>query len=844
MSQFTNELSKEIYESTYRYGDETIEGTQFRVASDIASVETDKDLWTKNFQEILKDFKFVPGGRILSNAGIGLKGTTYINCFVDGFTGTSLDSMNSISNALSRQALILKSEGGYGFCCDVLRPRGGFIEGIANESPGAVRMLDMWNTQSDVITSGSGKKSSVKKSKKKIRKGAQMVTMNCWHPDIEEFITAKQTAGRLDKFNMSVLITDEFMYAVENNLKWDLIFPDFDQNKDIYDNEWDGNINKWVKNNYPVKIYKTYKNANELWNLILKSTYNRNEPGVLFVDTINKFNNLYNIEYISATNPCGEQILPIGGVCLLGNLNLTQFIKNNNWDYEKLSEVIPVAVRFMDNVNDLTYVPLKEQKENLINKRRIGLGIMGYGSALLMMKKRYGSSEALDMTDKLMKFISNKAYQSSAYLAKEKGSFLLFDEKYYLNSKFVENLSDETKELIKKYGIRNSHLLSIQPTGNSSIFANVVSGGLEPVFLFEYIRTIIQSYPPDGLVLPINIDFESKLCENNQYWEWIKEGDENMLKTNFNGDVYKIDKGRGLLKENSVIDYGVRYLQERNDWNDKSEYAVNISNLTIDEHINTMKIMSKYIDSSMSKTINLPNDYSYDNFKNVYMNVYKSGTIKGCTTYRAGTMSSVLKDKEKPEKSEKNEIVINNVSKRPVTLECDVIRFTSKGTKWVGFVGLDSKDNSWPYEIFTGLLDNFMIPNYVEKGIIKKEKIEVDGEIVSRYDFMYRDKDGFEVIMQGLNRAFNREFWNVGKLLSGLLRHHIHLPSVIKIVDSLKLDGDTIGTWKRGVSRILKKYVKDAEILNGEICQGCGSKKLIHKEGCISCLDCNWSKCS
>lgn len=847
MSQFNNDLSKEIFETTYKYGEENLEQTQHRVAFDIASVEMDRELWTSKFVDILKDFKFVPGGRILSNAGIGLKGTTYINCFVDGFVGKDKDSMNGISDALRRQALILKSEGGYGFCADVLRPRGGFIEGIANETPGAVKMLDMWNTQSAVITAGSGKKSDSKKSKQKIRKGAQMVTMSCWHPDVEEFITAKQTSGRLDKFNMSVLITDSFMEAVINNSKWDLVFPDFDKVKGIYEDEWDGNINKWIDDNHPVKVYKTYKNANDLWNLILTSTYNRNEPGVLFIDTINRFNNLYYNEYISATNPCGEQILPVGGVCLLGNLNLTQFVNKDrtDWDYEKLKQIIPTAVRFMDNVNDLTYVPLPEQQENLKKKRRIGLGIMGYGSALLMMKKRYGSKETLKSTNDLMEFIANTAYQSSALLAKEKGTFPLYEVEKYLKSKYVENLSEETKSLIRKYGIRNSHLLSIQPTGNSSVLSNVVSGGLEPVFLFEYIRTVIQSFPPEGMKLPKNIDFDNKSFDlvDEWTWNWVKEGDENMLKTEFNGLIYKVDKGRGLLKESHVIDYGVRYLEEAGEWDDKADYAVNINSLKIDEHIDTMKVMSKFIDSSMSKTINLTNDYPYEDFKNVYMQLFQSGTIKGGTTYRAGTMATVLKEKDKKEEEKKDGGVLKNVPKRPEILDCDVVRFVSKGEKWIGFVGLDKECPELPYEIFTGSVEYFLVPNYVEKGQIKKVKIkDAEGNIISRYDFIYHDRDGFEVTMQGVNRAFNREFWNIGKMLSGWLRHHMHLPSVIKIIESLKLDGDTMGTWKKGVIRILKRYISNDEKVD-DSCPSCGGTNLVRNEGCISCLDCNWSKC-
>jgi ribonucleoside-diphosphate reductase alpha chain len=649
---------------------------------------------------------------------------------------------------------------------------------------------------------------------------------------------------------MSVLITDSFMEAVKNNKKWELIFPDFDKVKGIYEDEWDGNISKWIEDNHPIKVYKTYKNANELWNLILTSTYNRNEPGVLFIDTINHFNNLYYLEYISATNPCGEQILPVGGVCLLGSLNLTQFVnkKRDDWDYDKLKQIIPIAIRFMDNVNDLTYVPLQEQKDNLKKKRRIGLGIMGYGSALLMMKKRYGSQETLKSTYDLMEFIANIAYQSSALLAKEKGSFPLYEQEKYLKSNFVENLSDETKNLIKKHGIRNSHLLSIQPTGNSSVLANVVSGGLEPVFLFEYIRTVIQPFPPEGLSLPQNIDwvglsfsFSSNKDHLDQQWVWVKEGDENMLKTTFNDFVYKIDKGRGLVKESHVIDYGVKYLEDLGEWDDKANYSVNINNLKIEEHIETMKVMSKFIDSSMSKTINISNEYPYEDFKNVYMELYKSGTIKGGTTYRAGTMATVLKEKDK-DGEKKDGGLLKNVPKRPEILECDVIRFVSKGEKWIGFVGLDKENPELPYEIFTGSIEYFLVPNYVEKGQIKKVKIkDKEGNPISRYDFIYNDRDGFEVTMQGVNRAFNREFWNVGKLVSGLLRHQMHLPSVIKIIDSLKLDGDTLGTWKKGVIRILKRYIGGEKA--DEECPSCGGRNIIHKEGCLACLDCNWSKC-
>ena len=637
-TKFIDEFSEEIYKQTYKYGNEDINETHLRVARDLASVEKDKDFWISEFLWALEDFKFSPGGRITSNAGTGLKGTTYINCFVDGFVGEDQDSMEGILDTLRRQALILKSEGGYGFCADVMRPRGGFINGIGNESPGAVRMLDMWDTQSSVITEGSGNKTKNEKGKVKIRKGAQMVTMSCFHPDIEEFIKSKQTPGRLTKFNMSVLITDEFIDAVKNNKPWNLEFPDHDNYKEEYKKHWDGNIKKWKALGYETKIYKTYENANYLWDIIMESTYSRNEPGVLFVDTMNRLNNLYYCEHITSTNPCGEQILPIGGVCLLGSINLTQFIdfELKNWDYPKLKKLIPIAVRFMDNVNDITNVPLESQKKSLKEKRRIGLGLMGYGSALMMLKIRYGSEKALELTDDLMRFISNEAYQASSKLAAEKGSFPLYDEEKYLDSEFIKQaLNEETIQMIKENGIRNSHLLSIQPTGNSSIFCNNVSGGLEPIFMPTYIRTSGMPYTPEGLDKPKNIDWENKTYESTTNWMWVKEGDDSLLKTEFNGYFWKFDKNRGLLRETVVMDYAVRFLESKGEWNSKEEWAATTTELNIDEHINTMAVISKYIDSAMSKTINLPNEYKYENFKNLYMDMYDTKTIKGGTTYRS-----------------------------------------------------------------------------------------------------------------------------------------------------------------------------------------------------------------
>ncbi|MFV2015204.1 MAG: hypothetical protein ACC656_07250, partial [Candidatus Heimdallarchaeota archaeon] len=290
---------------------------------------------------------------------------------------------------------------------------------------------------------------------------------------------------------------------------------------------------------------------------------------------------------------------------MLGSLNLTQFVdfEHNDWDYNKLEDIVPVAIRMMDNVNDVTNVPLEIQKENLQNKRRIGLGILGLGSALMMMKSRYGSDDSLDKIEKLMSFITNTAYKTSSYLAKEKGVFPLYDEDKYLKSKFLKVLSEDTIDMIKKYGIRNSHLQSIQPVGNTSSFANVVSSGLEPIFLQQYIRTAIVPHQPEGLINPTEINWNSAKAENMGNWSWTKEGDTNLLTTTFNEDVYKIDQNRGLTKENLVVDYAVKYLKSIGEYDENADWCVDTSKLKIDDHTKTMTVISKYIDSAMSKCV-------------------------------------------------------------------------------------------------------------------------------------------------------------------------------------------------------------------------------------------------
>ena len=829
-TEFISDFSKEIWHQTYKYHtDSTVNDTHWRIAADLASDEVDKEKWAKEFYDALAGFKVMPGGRISSNAGTNLQGTTYINCFVSGPDGPNQDSIEGIFKALTKAALTLKSEGGYGFCSDFIRPRGAFIYGVGVESPGAIEMLRLWDTMSGVITKGSGKKKSKNEGKNKIRKGAMMVTMSCWHPDVIEFITAKQVEGELTKFNMSVLCTDAFMTAVEKHLPWELIFPD--TTFEHYKEEWDGNIATWQEKGYPVIAYKTFTDANDLWDLIMESTYNRNEPGVLFVDRMNHLNNLNYAEHISATNPCGEQILPIGGTCLLGSLNLTQFVneKRTNWDYEKLAKYIPTFVRLLDNVNDRTLVPLPEQSWNLKNKRRIGIGYLGYGSSLYFMKIRYGSKRAISLTDKLARFVTNECYKASALLAKEKGSFPLYDEEKYLASNFIRQALDpETIDLIKAHGIRNSHLTSIQPTGNSSIYANNVSGGLEPVVSPEYYRTVIVPDVPDGLSLPlVNWDGRSHNIDGDTKWEWVKEGDESILLTRFEGNVYKFDRNRGLTVENLVEDYAVHVLKEDGEWESDAEWASDIFNLSIKEHVDTMRTFAKYIDAAMSKTISLPKDYPYDDFKTLYLDMYKSGVIKGGTTYRAGTMTNVISTTSTGDASVEDKIVQHSAPKRPGGLECDVHNLTVGGERWVVFIGLL---NGLPYEVFAGLMDNVHLSNKVKHGMILKHA---------------RNKYGFvneEVEVKDINAAFDNATQSaITRMVSMSLRHGVDIKFV---VTQLLKTGNGLNTFAKSMARTLKKYISEGENLPDVACPQCSSKTIVMVEGCNKCLSCGASSCS
>ncbi|MBP9759555.1 adenosylcobalamin-dependent ribonucleoside-diphosphate reductase [Candidatus Dojkabacteria bacterium] len=835
---FKDDFAKEIWESTYKdYKDTDIDSTFRRVAKAIASVENTVEKqqeWEEKFFDLLTDFKGTCGGRTYANAGTEFTGTTLLNCFVSPRNKYDIDSLDKIIDDVKRQAFTLKSEGGWGNCFSFLRPRGAFISGIGVETPGAVKYMELYDKVSEIITSGSGKKSKNKKAKGKIRKGALMAVLDVWHPDIIEFITAKQQQGRLTKFNMSVNCDDEFMERViklqenydEGLDKWDLIFPDTHHEK--YKEEWDGNIKKWTNKGYPIVVYNTVS-VKYLWNLIMESTYNRAEPGVLFLDRANDLNPLYYGEHIAATNPCGEQVLAPGGVCCLGSINLTQFVKDIEFDYEKIAKYVSYMVRFLDNVNEYSNAPLPEYIDSMRNKRRIGIGLMGWGSALFMLETRFGSEKAGILRDKLMQTISKSAYESSIDLAIEKGMFTYCDPIKHSEGKFVKSLglSEDYMNKLRTTGIRNSSLLSIQPTGNSSIFANVVSGGLEPIFMPEYIRTVIIPNIIEEFADKTPKWYEGEWYETDLF-KFTKEGDEDILKGTYNGTVYKIDRNRGLLKEVVCKDYGVRYLEENGKWNPNADYAVTaLTGLTAEDHLNDLVGFTKYIDSAASKTINLPNEYTFDDFKDIYLTAYKSGHVKGCTTFRSGTMATVLSSKETVDNGYDEEIILDNV-KMTNSTDATMKVLKAEGRKWYLTV-VYNESKTRPFALFVHT-------NHHEKSVTTHDGVDRLLELAEEKKIPQQFIDSVKEKIDNDNNATK-----ITRVISLLLRHGVAIKNIVNVLS--KVDNVYVGTFLFQITKYLATFIKDGEKVVDEKCLECGSTTIIYQEGCKKCITCGSSKC-
>lgn len=865
LNQFKDSFSEEIWDVTYRGPeDKTLDDSLRRIATAIASAETTEEKrieWTEKFYDLLSNFRGVPGGRIMANAGNGWKGTTLSNCYVGPLPGHDIDSIEGINKVLVDQANTLKSEGGWGMNFSWIRPRGAFINGIGTESPGSVKFMELFDKSSEIVTAGSGRKSLNKKAKKRIRKGAMMGVLDVWHPDIVEFITAKQTPGRLSKFNVSVNCTKEFMNLIvrlkglddkiadarlkvnedkgyldvvtylENTRakvdKWNLEFPDTAY--EHYKAEWFGNLREWKAKGYPTIVYNTVS-AEWLWNLIMESTYNRNEPGVLFLDRANEYNPANYMESILATNPCGEQTLAPGGICCLGTLNLTQFVKadGSGFDLPEMRKYVGYLVRFLDNVNTVSNAPLPQYKYSMEHKRRIGCGVMGWGSSLFMMKVRFGSAEADRIREEMMSTYARAAYEASIDLAEEKGMFSLCQPEKHAEGLFVKSLglSDEYMAKLRRVGIRNSSLLSQQPNGNSSIYANVTSGGIEPIFMPEYIRTVIIHVTPTEIA-HLTPDYHKGVMEETELFKWAKEGDEDILRGVFEGTVYKIDRNRGLTREVLCEDYGVRELKARGEWDSKAAYAVTTTELTVNEHVEDLKGFARWTDSACSKTANIPNDYPYEDFKSLYLDVYNTGVIKGFTTYRAGTMTSVLAAKDEGTADASEEEIILEDIKLPDSLPATLKTLRAEGRKWYLTV-IQNETQTRPVAIFVQT-------NAHEKSITTNDATEKLLELARAKGIPESHIQSVEAKIAGDNNVSK-----ISRTISLCLRHGVLIRNIVATLDKVDC---LVGSFVFHIRKYLATFIKDGEKVQNEKCSECGSENVVYQEGCKVCANCGSSKC-
>ena len=579
MVQVGAEISRRVWKAKYRYQQEGMIAESWRrIARALAMVEKeDHAAWERRFFGILQEFKFLPGGRIQAGAGTE-RNVTLFNCFV---MGTIEDSITGIFTALEEGAITMQQGGGIGYDFSTLRPRGTRAKAVGSIASGPVSFMHVWDAMCGTILSTGA------------RRGAMMATLRCDHPDIEEFIVAKQQPGVLRRFNLSVQITDAFMAAVERGAEWPLLFPEatFAGEGETVLRDWPG-----YDERVPCRLLRRVP-ARDLWDGILRATYEYAEPGVLFVDQINELNNLWYCERISATNPCGEIPLPPYGACDLGSINLTRFVSQPfspqaQLEIEALKETVRVAVRLLDNVIDASRFPLPQQAEIAHGTRRVGLGITGLADALLMRGLRYGSEESLALAREVMSLICHTAYRASVMLAREKGSFPYLDRNKYLNGPFIRRLPEDIRDGIATTGIRNSHLIAIAPTGTISLLAGNVSSGLEPIFAASYRRKILdENGDPEELLLT---DYAVQL------WREVT------------GNAKGVPPG-----------------------------FVTVNELPVRAHLGMQAALQPFVDNSISKTINVPEDYPFSEFRQIYDLAYENG-LKGCTTFRPNPVTGVV----------------------------------------------------------------------------------------------------------------------------------------------------------------------------------------------------------
>ncbi|OGI46579.1 MAG: ribonucleoside-diphosphate reductase, adenosylcobalamin-dependent [Candidatus Muproteobacteria bacterium RIFCSPHIGHO2_01_FULL_65_16] len=581
---FTADISRHVWDTKYRFRDgdvlhdRGIEDTWRRVARALAAVEkSDPAGWEGRFYAALEDFKFLPGGRIQAGAGTARR-VTLFNCFV---MGVIEDSMDGIFDGLKEGALTMQQGGGVGYDFSSLRPQGLPAKGVGTIASGPVSFMQIWDAMCATLLSMGA------------RRGAMMATLRCDHPDIEAFIAAKHERERLRHFNLSVLVSDAFMDAVRRDQEWPLVFPADEGAAPVGETVQ----RPWTGRPGPVacRVYKKLR-ARALWEQLMRATYEYAEPGVLFIDRINRMNNLWYREYISSSNPCGEIPLPPYGACDLGSINLTAFVHDPftdkaRLDLDDVAETAKTAVRMMDNVIDASQFPLEKQVAQARGSRRIGLGLTGLADALIMLGLHYGEEPARALAARIMQAILHAAYRTSIALAREKGAFPFFDKEKYPRGEFIRSLPRDIRDGIAQYGVRNSHLTAIAPTGTISLLANNISSGLEPVYDFRYSRRVLER--------------------------------------------------SGAYSEYELTDYAFRLWRELHGDRPPPRTFVNAHTLAPEEHLAMQAALQPFVDNSISKTINVPLDYAFERFQDIYERAYDQG-LKGCTTFRPNPVTGAV----------------------------------------------------------------------------------------------------------------------------------------------------------------------------------------------------------
>jgi ribonucleoside-diphosphate reductase alpha chain len=745
-------ISRQIWDAKYRLKDAdgtpidlTIEDSWRRVARALAAVEPGQ--WEQPFYEALRDFRFLPAGRILSGAGTDRR-VTLFNCFV---MGDIADDLGSIFDNLREAALTMQQGGGIGYDFSTLRPKGSPVKGVGADASGPLSFMDVWDAMCRTIMSAGA------------RRGAMMATMRCDHPDIEDFIAAKRQAGRLRNFNLSVLATDPFMAAVDADADWPLMFGG--------------------------RTYKTLR-ARDLFDSITRATYDYAEPGVIFIDRINARNNLAYCETIHSTNPCGEQPLPPYGACLLGSINLARLVRSPftpaaHLDEAELTQLVGTAVRMLDNTIDASGFPLEEQRQEATAKRRIGLGMTGLADALMMVGLRYGSQEAAEQAGEWARQISRAAYMASARLAQEKGAFPLFDRDAYLAGETIRELDEDVRAAIAEHGIRNALLTSVAPTGTISLVADNVSSGVEPVFALAYTRKVLQ---PDG------------------------------TRTEEEVSDYTLRRFRALFGETAPL----------------PETFVTAQDLTPAEHVRMQAAVQRYVDSAISKTVNVPEDIGFEAFQAVYLDAYRSG-CKGCTTYRPNAITGSVLEVKPPAPAVAQEGVpppgagTTDLMVRPEKMVGATYKLRwpdSEHAMYVTVNDIELDGARRPFEVFVN-----------SKNLEHYAWVVALTRMISA---VFRRGGEVAFVAEELKQVFDPRGgqWMHGRYVGSLVaaigdiieRHMIETGFLVReSAPSLKPAAPVTGT------------VTAAQL--GPLCPKCSQPGLVHEAGCLSCVHCGWSKC-